>query len=646
MQRPDHLTQWGATTRITAQLGSTAEVSLTAGLSRTVQQKSSLQNQLGDLMSTYLDRASGTYYQRPDQFPGAQAVATALRNYYERATATATQFTNGANLNWRPRRWLTFTADGGLNVVQRADQLFFPRGPVNGVSDTTGYVSDGQGNSVMSTVNLQALATTPLPRGFHFRFAAGANYTGTSINDVAGGSRNLAPGSSLQGAVFDFLRRAEQSDATFGWYVDPSVGNNRFSFSAGLRLDGGSSYGAGVKGFSLPKFPKLGFSYQLSDEPWFPFKDAVQSLRVRVAYGKASRQQGPKDRLRLYTLPGQVFADSQFGTGVLLETLGNTEVRPERSTEFEGGFDADLLDNRLTVNLTGYRKTTDDALLPFPVAPSVYGSNVSIIKNIGVTRNTGLELTVGAQVVRSGPVTWGTQLSVTQRRDLVVSLGPDVVPFYSAGRSATGGIRVAPGYPLFGRWSRPILGYADADGDGVLTPSEIQLGDTAVYVGSTIPNYEAVFSTTVSLWHGAVTVNAIFDRQGGLAQRNEVARRLAIFSRGQQDPAASLAEQLAVANVDASVSMSMGNTDYNWIQTVSTTRFNSVAVQYRVPAVVARRFGAQTLSIAVQGANLGLWTNYRGLDPNVNAFGTGNDVTDTGILPQPRRWQVQVNATY
>jgi hypothetical protein len=87
-------------------------------------------------------------------------------------------------------------------------------------------------------------------------------------------------------------------------------------------------------------------------------------------------------------------------------------------------------------------------------------------------------------------------------------------------------------------------------------------------------------------------------------------------------------------------------TDYLWIQTVNTLRFNSLSVNYRVPAAVARRLGAQTLNIAVQGSNLGLWTNYRGLDPNVNAFSTGNNVTDTGVLPQPRTWQVRVNASY
>ena len=52
------------------------------------------------------------------------------------------------------------------------------------------------------------------------------------------------------------------------------------------------------------------------------------------------------------------------------------------------------------------------------------------------------------------------------------------------------------------------------------------------------------------------------------------------------------------------------------------------------------------MSFAVQGTNLGLFTNYRGKDPNVNAYGSGNGLADTGQLPQPRSWQVRVSATY
>ena len=57
--------------------------------------------------------------------------------------------------------------------------------------------------------------------------------------------------------------------------------------------------------------------------------------------------------------------------GLTLATVGNPELRPERSSEIEGGLDLDLFDSRLSLVVTGYRKTTADALLATPLPPSI-----------------------------------------------------------------------------------------------------------------------------------------------------------------------------------------------------------------------------------------------------------------------------------
>ena len=110
------------------------------------------------------------------------------------------------------------------------------------------------------------------------------------------------------------------------------------------------------------------------------------------------------------------------------------------------------------------------------------------------------------------------------------------------------------------------------------------------------------------------------------------------FLRGMSDPSAPFGEQAAVAVMNV--------TPYGLLQTVSTLRLTSLSVAYNAPPSLAQRFGARALSIAVQGTNLGLWTNYRGKDPNVNANATGNAVADTGVLPIPRQWLIAVRASY
>jgi TonB-linked SusC/RagA family outer membrane protein len=637
MTRPQRLKQWGATSSIGAEIGRKAEVTLTSQLSRLEQNRSALENRLADMMGTYLDQASGTYWQSTSTGtarPGAQIgpVDNVLTNYYERATAATTAFTNGANLLWRPMAWLTANADAGLNVIQRADETFLPRG-LSSAADSVGRLRLGQGTSLVSTLNMRANARAPLGRGFQLQFATGVNYTAKAITDMTGTAENLPAGTGSPGqtSITSFLENREDQ-ATFGWYVEPTISHKLVWLSTGMRLDGGSTFGTRVK---LPTFPKLSLSYLVSDGPLFPggLKSVFNMLRLRAAYGHAGVQPGPAVRLRLYGAPEPIFVDGRLVDAVKLDKLGNTQLVPERSKEMEAGFDADLLNNRLSVVFTGYTKTTTDAIMNVPLPPSVYIGTVP--RNVGVIRNSGFDLTVITQPVRTDALTWGLTAFVTQSRNEVVELGRGVQPFYANGIS---GVRVAAGYPLFGRWARPILGFSDANGDGVLQPSEVLLGDTNVYMGQTLPNYMATLATTASFFRGALAVTAGLTYEDGLAQHNDAAARLLPFSSALNDENASFAEQAAAARME--------DTPFGLIQTVSTLRFNELAVTYNARSGLAQRFGARALSLSLQGRNLGLRTNYAGLDPNVNGRVSGNDVLDTGLIPQPRTWQLRVNAIY
>jgi len=181
-----------------------------------------------------------------------------------------------------------------------------------------------------------------------------------------------------------------------------------------------------------------------------------------------------------------------------------------------------------------------------------------------------------------------------------------------------------------------VLGYTDANGNGVLEEGEVLLGDTAVYVGSTLPKYTASLQNTFSLLRGLLSVSVSLLYEDGMTQFNEVKRRLAPFSWAWNDPSSTIEDQVAVFD----------RTPFTSVQTVNSLRLNSLSVRFALPSQVARRLGAQAMSIQVQGTNLGLWTNYSGLDPNVTGRLAGSDVTDPGRPPRPRVWQVRVDASY
>lgn len=649
MKRPQNFTRWGVNSRVQAQLSRDLTVALTTNLSRLEQQRSELETTYTRLDGIYIDRSTGQYYEVGTHASGGLTSTLVpiepQSAFYERATSRTTQFTNALNVNWRPRHWLTVKADAGLNLVNRADEIFVPAGFDNSsLIRADGDLSRGQGTSVTSTVNLQAFSQVPIGLGFSLRMSAGANYKGESIEDVNMRATELPEGvSTIVGSLGSVSASERRSNvATYGWYVAPGIAHRRMWLDLGLRFDGGSTFGTRVK---LPTFPRITYSYLISDEPFFPeaLLSVFDELRLRVAYGHAGRQPGPTDRLRLFTSPEIVVIDGRTVEAIELSTLGNTKIKPERTAEFETGFDAGMFDDRLSLAFTVYQKTTKDALLSVPVAPSVYGTSVRQLMNIGVVRNSGLELALGMEPVRRDFLTWRVDLTFGQNRNKVLELGEGVEPFWTErqivldGGTEVGvnGTRVVAGYPLHGRWSTPILGYADANGDGFLDASEVVFGDTAVYVGTTLPNYEAGLQSTLTLFRGAVSVSASLTYTDGLTQWNSGYNPM--LARGWHDPERlTLIDQLKFHD----------KVKFSMIETIHALRLNSLAVSWQVPRVYAGMMGAKSLTVSLLGSNLGLWSNYSGLDPNVNSAVGGNNVYDQGALPSLRTYQVRVNATF
>lgn len=620
MQHPDRLTTWSGTSRLTAQLSPVATADFVSTLTSSEQQRSSLENAIGQLQGAWIDRSQ----------LDAQGL---VQGFFERATARSLTFTNVAALSWTPKPWLSETANVGLNVINRDDQTLLPAGLAESGLDTAGHFGRGSSRDVTTSANIGATAFAPLPHGMRLTTSFGMNLAANQTNVEQADTYGIVHDQEPQ--VFHFnSSQHTASQTTIGWYVAPTLAiSPRLHLSPGFRIDGGSSSGSRARFSSLPK---VDVSWVASDESFFPFHRQINTLRLRAAYGQAGVQPGLTDRLRTYE---QYFGANPDGTldpesRLRLASLGNSTLRPERSVEFEGGFDLGMFDDRLSVSYTGYDKVRRDAILSVLVAPSVAGFR-TFFTNIGVVQNTGAEVALSVEPVRARLATLRVGVNFSQNANQLLRLAPGQRPF-----SFNDGSRIVPGYPLFGIWAKPVLGFADGNHDGIIDSSEVVVGDSAVYVGHAQPKYHASFPLSGSLLGGRVTVNATFDYQHGLTQFNQAAMNGAgsyggsPFEHAANDPAAPLSEQAAIA--------ALSRTAYGVIQTVNVLRFNSLSVSTALSPRAAHFFGAASMSIALQGSNLGLHTNYRGIDPGVNAFGSGEGIADTGLLPAPRTWSFSV----
>jgi hypothetical protein len=308
----------------------------------------------------------------------------------------------------------------------------------------------------------------------------------------------------------------------------------------------------------------------------------------------------------------------------------------------EGGFDTELWHNRASLTFTYDNKTQHDAIISVPVAPSV-GGGYSIKLNIGEIRNTSIEMTTSMTPLETPTVSWTVGGNLTHNENKVLRLDPTSAAFDASsysGSSPVANTRVVVGYPLFGRWGRPILGYADANGDGIVENNEIRLGDTAVYLGRQDPIYTAALTSDLTLFHGRLGIHANVSRTGGYTQFNSASYSNGTFLSAANAIDATLGQQAAYVSAVAPADGEW--TPIGLVQTVSLWRFESLSINYVVPENFAHHFRASRMSVALQGDNIGLWTNYRGKDPNVNAFPNGNATSDGGQIAQPRTWSLRV----
>lgn len=193
--------------RLNAQVGSKADVGVTAMVSRSGQQRSPLEQRIRELMATYtsmLARAAtiGRRTSRravPASGIGLGTVDAILTDYYSRVTADATHFTTAVSLNWRPAAWLTANADAGLDLIPRDDTSLLPRGAAGGTVDSAGVVGAGRGSSLVSTINLRITSIAPLGWGFRLEASLGANYTLQRTADLSVSGRNLTVGGTSVG---------------------------------------------------------------------------------------------------------------------------------------------------------------------------------------------------------------------------------------------------------------------------------------------------------------------------------------------------------------------------------------------------------------------------------------------------------------
>ncbi len=622
MKRPDKYNKMSLSNMFSLDIDRTLSIDITAKLYRDVQKRTSLGN--GGI-SYFMTRFH------------SDTLTSSMDRFNESANRNSDKFTTAVNGRWNKFDWLPIQASIGLDRTADNDKAYLPRGIISMSStpDSMGKfsVSKSQRTSITYTAN------SAIP------FLSNKIITTVGINGITNTSEgftarttSLPPGVDEPTTGFTDVVRSENSRSINGWFLEPRLNFRSSLFaSPGFRIDQNGLQGGKA---GLMRLPKLNLSWLASEQDGITLPDVISLLRLRLAVGAAGVQPGIQDRLRLYRADTAADIPQQYLSNFMLSTIGNSRLKPERSTEYEWGGDLDLFDGRFGMEFTQYRKIRRDAIVSIPTAPSlsIGNSPISVHTNIGIIENNGNEVSVRGAIIERESMTLGGMLGFYMNANKVTKLSATSNVLYSlnsTNSSARTVSRVVAGYPLWGVWARPILGYSDTDNSGSISLGEVILGDSTVYLGQSEPKGTLNMSSYLTVLGGQISLNIEAGFTYGMSQIAEA------MSQGNSPFVTSVNSEKATL-LSQAIAASSVKTGYGLVQKVDTWRINSVSIRYMIPHNIVSRLNSRSASVSLQGSNVFMRSKYMGMDPNVNSriYDNGH-VADGGAVPQPRSWSIR-----
>lgn len=566
-------------------------------------------------------------------------------NIYDNQTR-AERVIIGTTLNYRPFTWFRNRLNAGLDMNERLATLFFPidRGtpPAYGTTNARGFIGQYAPNTRNWTLDYAGTISLPLAAELSSETSFGmqlnayrfeslqANGTGLISNQV----RLVSNAEERVG----FESFSEQN--SLGFFIQEQLGwRNRLFVTGALRFDDNSAFGTE---FDQVVYPKAQVSWVVSEEPFFNLA-AVDQLKLRGAWGKAGNSPAPFAADRTWGTSTVVLADGSVAGGLSAGSFGNPDLRAETGQELELGFDASVLEGRIGLEFTYYNQQTKDALLSVPVAPSS-GFTGSRLQNVGEIRNSGIEISLHGTPVARPAFTWDARLGFsTNSNEMVTFGGTRDEPIPVGYRSSQ---RHAEGYPLAGYWAYPVA--RDANGQLILTSSGwADIEDELQYVGPSAPTREASLTNTFTILNN-LSVHTFFDYKGGHYLFN-----MAGQTADWDNVAFTAVNPLRFEDSDAGRAaledwqIRQSNSNMMYIERADFIKLRELSLTYSVPQAWSQRVGADRLSLTLAGRNLLTWTDYSGLDPEVNIEGDATFTrADYMSVPPTRRWVATVNVNF
>lgn len=193
--------------------------------------------------------------------------------------------------------------------------------------------------------------------------------------------------------------------------------DGKYYASASFRTDGSSKFKKNKWG----TFWSVGAGWRFSDEKFMEdTKTWLDNAKVRVSYGVIGNANaiGRYSGYRTWSV-GTKYSATEAGTGTPngVWTMGmgafvNDQLTWENTKTWDAGIDMSFLDSRLSLTFDFYNRLTDNSFYNRPVSYMATGQD-ALQANTAAIRNRGIELEIGANIIRTEDFSWNVSLNGT-----------------------------------------------------------------------------------------------------------------------------------------------------------------------------------------------------------------------------------------
>ncbi len=426
----------------------------------------------------------------------------------------------------------------------------------------------------------------------------------------------------------------------------------RYMATFTIRHDGSSVFGADHK---WGDFPSTSLAWRISDEP---FMKATQSwldnLKLRLGYGVTGNQSGVAayKSLPILSATGAAYYDPTSGTwkNSYTQTQNvNPDLKWESTAQWNLGIDFSIL-NRINGTIELYHKKTSDLLWTYPVPqpPYIVGT---MLANVGDMVNKGVELTLGANIIRSKDFTFDANMSLSYNSQKITKLSNSTYEAVGLQAGSLHNIRglsgiysqtIREGYPAGTFWGAKCKGI-DEKGNYILDDNDGKGYD----LGSAMPKWNLGISLNATYKNFDLTVSGY----GMFGQKVLNATRLELFDPSRL-PAQNTLDDFLSSGIKGDPMFS----DY-FIENGSFFRLQSITLGYTILSL--KKIGIERLRFYATIENLFCITGYKGVDPEIyipdnvlNGPGIDRLIIDNSTgdgatySPRPRTLSIGVNFAF